>query len=129
MSTMTTSEHNSHTKSIKYLYGEFPVHQLEEHKKRIHSSIHWLLVYKDPETAYQWKEVDVDKYLNVLLLRLGGLNELFGCPEAMVTLISVLEAVRIENAKENFDWRVYRKLVLDAQNLVECLPGENDEGR
>lgn len=126
---MSTWERKGHIKNIRYLYGEFSVEQLEEHKRRLHSSIHWLLIYKDPETAYQWKDVDVDKYLGVLLLRLGGLNELFGYPESIVTLMSVLEAVRIENSKDNFDWRVYRKLVLDAQSLVECLPSETIERR
>ena len=110
------------TRAIKYLYGEFSVEQLKEHKKHLHSSIHWLLIYKDPKTAYQWKDVDVDKYFSVLLLKIGGLNELFGKPESIVTLLSVLEAARLENQKQDFDWPVYRKLVLDAQNLVECLP-------
>lgn len=115
------------TKTLKYLYGEYSVEQMEDHKKYLHSSIHWLLIYKDPKTSYQWRNVNVDKYLDMLLRKIAGLNVLFGCPQSIVTLMSVLEAARIELHSEDFEWAVYRKLILDAQNLVDTLPDETVE--
>ena len=113
-------------KPIRHLYGEFSPKQMAEYKSSLHSSIFWLLLYKDPKTSHQWKHVDVDKYINALLRRVAGLNTLLGEPTAIVTLLSVLQAIRDENLCEDYDWQTYRKLVLDAQALVDLLPDKGN---
>ena len=49
-----------------------------------------------------------------LLYKLGGLNSVLYEPPELVTVISLLEAARIEYGKENFNFKIYRKLVLDS---------------
>lgn len=117
-------------KAIRYLYGKFAPRQLSEHKHYLHSSLHWLLIYKDPKSSDQWKNVNVDQYMDTLLRRIGGLNDLFKEPPSLVTLMSVLQAARNEVQSQDFDWSVFRKLVLDAQALIDTLPDESSiEGR
>ncbi len=98
--------------------------QLAKQKKILHSALFWLLIYKDPETCDKYKYVDVDKYISGLMLRIGGMNELFGYPAELVTLLSVLQAIKDENLKSEFDYHIYRKLVLDAHSLIDKIGGE-----
>lgn len=106
---------------MKYEYGEFTPEQLSDQKKDLHSKLFWLLLYRDPKTCDEYCGIDVDKYLNGLMYRIGGLNDLLGNPSGLVTLMSVLQAVKTENNKDNFDYSVYRKLVLDAHSVVDSL--------
>ena len=55
---------------------------------------------------------------------IDGLNELLFYPEVIVELMSNLEAAFMETRKENFDYKVYRKLVLDAHALVDHIGEE-----
>lgn len=107
---------------MKHTYGEFTSEQIADQKKSLHSALFWLLLYKDPDTSYKYEYVDVDKYFKSLMLRIGGLNSLLNYPAVLVTLMSVLQAAKDENLKEDFDYPTYRKLVLDAHTLVDQLP-------
>ena len=50
---------------------------------------------------------------------MNGCNVLFRYPVAMVQVMSILEAAYLETKSSNFDFSSYRKLVLDAQNLID----------
>lgn len=107
-------------------YTDITDDQVAKQKKSLHSALFWLLLYKDPETSDKYKYVDVDKYIDSLMRRIGGMNELFGRPSEIVTLLSVLQAIKDENLKSEFDYHMYRKLVLDAHSLVDKIGGDPD---
>jgi hypothetical protein len=113
---------------LKYIYGEFTDEQFQGEIKSLHSALFWLLLYKDPKTSNEYPNVDVNKYLKSLMLRINGLSSLFNNSPVVVHLQELLEEARLENQKAEFDYGVYRKLVLDAHSLVDKLPG-NTEGR
>lgn len=110
---------------MKYLYGEFTQHQITEQKKTLHNMIFWLLLYKDPEIYEKFKYVDFDKYFKSLMLRIRGFGELTFNPPEIVSLLSILQGAYLETKKNNFDFPVYRKLIFDAQSLVDDI-GEVD---
>ena len=100
---------------MEHLYGSFSAEQIAEQKKALHSSIHWLLIYK--ERRYK----KLDKYIENLLIRISGLNDLFQRPPVLISLLSVLQALREENQRPNCDFSLYRKLVFDAHSLVDQI--------
>ena len=55
--------------------------------------------------------------------KINGLNELLFNPTEIVSIMSLLEAALIESRKTDFDYQVYRKLVLDAHSLVDKIGG------
>ena len=79
------------------------------------------MIYKDPKTKDQYEYVDFEKYFQNLMRRLDGFNELTFFPVEIVSMMSLLEAALIESRKENFDYQVYRKLILDAHNMVDKI--------
>ena len=95
-------------------YGEFSEHQITEIKQFLRKQIFLLLIYVDPETNEEYRHVNVDNAFVHLLYKLGGLNSVLYEPPELVTVISLLEAARIEYGKENFNFKIYRKLVLDS---------------
>ena len=99
---------------IKNLYGEFTQPQIEKIKKSLQGSIFFLLLCVDPKTADEYENVDVNKCFEGLLLKLGGMNDLLMNQPEIVTTMSLLQAALTEFNKENFDFHVYRKLILDA---------------
>ena len=101
---------------LEHRYGEFTKQQISEIKQFLRKQIFLLLIYVDPETNEEYKHVNVDNAFMHLLYKLGGLNSILCEPPELVTVISLLEAARIEYGKgeENFDFKIYRKLVLDS---------------
>lgn len=105
---------------MEYLYGNFSSKQMEQAQKQIHSMIHWLLIYKEQN----YDPDKLDRYFNTVLLRLSGFNELLQCPEALVSLISNLQAARTLLKSQSFSFGDYRKLILDSHTLVDrCFGG------
>lgn len=97
-------------------YCTFSSEQTESLKRNLHSSIFWLLLYKERE------DETLEKYFDFLLFKIGGLNSLIGQPPIMVELLTLLESARIELDKGNdFNWNLYRKAVLDAESVVDRL--------
>lgn len=95
--------------------GSFTSSQIEKTKKSLRGSIFFLLLCVDSKTASEYDEnVDVVKCFENLLYRMGGLNELLKNPVEIVTAMSLLESALTEYKKEDFDFKVYRKLILDA---------------
>lgn len=106
---------------MKNLYGEFSEEQIKEYKVILHKKLFWLLLYKDPKTKNDYQDIDFEKYFIGLMKMIDGLNELLMYPVEIVSIMSLLEAALIESRKEIFDYKAYRKLVLDAHSLIDKI--------
>jgi hypothetical protein len=106
---------------MKYLYGEFTRSQFGSLKKKLHNKLFWLLLYKDPNTQGKYAHVDFNNYFINLMAEIDGLNELLFFPDAIVEMCMKLQAAYHEAQKSDFDYRIYRKLVLDAHKLVDDI--------
>ena len=108
---------------MRTLYGNFDDKQMENYKIKLHKEMFWLLIYKDPKTKDEYLNVDFNKYFDGLMRKIDGLNELLFYPTEIVSIMSLLEAALIESKKVDFNYQVYRKLVLDAHSLVDKIGG------
>ena len=106
---------------MKHLYGDFSVKQIAKLRKSIRGSIFFLLVCVDPETKDEYLDVDVEKNFDYIIARLNGLNKLLIDRVEIVDIMSMLHSARLEYRNPNFDFKVYRKLILDAGAEVERL--------
>lgn len=106
---------------MQYKYGHFKDTQFEGHKKSLKKAIFWLLLYKDPKTKDDYPNLDFDKYFDGLMRRIDGLNHLLSYPTEIITLLSTLQAAKLEADKDNFNFKIYRKLILDAGSLVDKI--------
>jgi hypothetical protein len=105
-------------------YGKFSSEQMEKFKVKLHKELFWLLIYKDPETKDDYLNVDFDKYFKGLMKKINGLNSLLFYPSEIVSIMSLLEAALIETQQIEFDYKAYRKLILDAHTLVDKIGGK-----
>ncbi len=92
------------------IYTEVPPCQIAAEKKYLLSAIYKLLPYK--ESAYE----NLDNYFESVIQRLFGFNKLSGYQPEVVTIISLVEYARQED-----DFKKYRKAILDACGLVELI--------
>ncbi len=106
---------------MEHLYGEFTQNQIAQTKKSLRGSIFFLLLCVDSKTSHEYKEVDVNKCFNGLLLRLGGLNQLLMNQPELVTVMSLLQAAMSEYNSLEFNFKTYRKLILDAGSEIDKL--------
>lgn len=114
---------------MKYLHGEFSDNQILETARIMHNDIHKLLLYKDNKIEEKIfnSEEDFLIYFNNLLFRFGGLNTLLGKPTLMVILMSDLQAAYDESQKENFNYKLFRKAILDAHGYIKAMFEEVDK--
>lgn len=113
---------------MKYLYGEFSNRQVELNEKVMHGEIHKLLLHKDANVEDEIFSSDKQFliYFENILKRYGGLNTLLFEPPKMIIFLSTLQAAYNECLKNDFDYAVFRKLILDAQGyLSEIFKGVN----
>lgn len=106
---------------MNHLYGSFTDYQVNEYLHKIHALIHWLLIYKDPKTNQEYRYVEFEKYYVGVMSQICGFSKLIGDPPVIVSVLSILEAAHLEAQKQEFDFPVYRKLILDAQSLVDKI--------
>lgn len=106
---------------MKYMYGDFTANQISETKKSLRGSIFFLLLCVDPKTSNEYKDVDVNKCFDGLLLKMGGMNELLLCPPELVTTMSLLRAAMSEFNSPTYKFKTYRKLILDAGAEVDKI--------
>ena len=106
---------------MKHLYGEFTEDQIVQSKKSLRDSIFFLLLCVDRKTAWEYKDIDVNKSFKGLLLRIGGMNDLLMNPPELVTVLSLLQAAMTEYNNPEFNFKTYRKLILDAGAEVDRL--------
>ena len=99
---------------MTYKYGEFTQKQMSETKEKLRKQIYFLLLLVDPKTKENYCDVDVNAAYSNILYKLSGLNSILGEPQELVCIISLLESALIEYNSQDFDFKIYRKLVLDA---------------
>lgn len=112
-------------KTMKNLYGEYTQNQIAQTKKALRKTIFLLLLCVDPETADQYKSVDVNKSFKGLQLKINGFNELLLYQPEIVSTMSLLQSAMIEYNKPDFDFKTYRKLILDAGAEINKLREED----
>ena len=106
---------------MKHLYGEFTQNQIAQTKESLRKSIFFLLVCADEKTAPTDVEIDVNKCFKGLLLKIGGMNQLLMEQQELVTVMSLLQAAMMEYNSPDFDFKIYKKLILDAGAEVKKL--------
>ena len=83
--------------------------------------VHWLLLYKDPAQGDRFANADFNTTIDSTMRKMVGLNALIGPSSAMADVLVCLEGAKITAEKEPFDWRIYKKLVLDAHNAIDKI--------
>ena len=73
-------------------YGHYSSTQISSIKSSIRKSIFFLLLYVDPQTSGDYKNVDVVEAFNSLQHKLDGLNSILLEPIELVETMSLLEA-------------------------------------
>ena len=112
---------------MKHLYGYFSKEQMDEYKTKLHKDVFWLLLYKDPEKADDFKDLNYEKYFRSVMKRINGLNSLLFYPAEIVEMMTILEAAHLETQKEFFNFQTYRKLIFDAHSLIDRIGGVESE--
>ena len=114
---------------MHYLYGEFTDEQINKTVISMHSDIHKLLLYKDRNITEQIfnSEEDFVNYFTNLLFRFGGLNELLGEPKEMVDFMSTLQSAFDEATNDNFQYKVFRRAILDSHGYIKAMFEEVDD--
>lgn len=95
-------------------YGEFTTKQINAEVDRLRKSIFFLLLCVDKETRDSYQHISVPLVFRNLLYRIGGLNDVLFQPVELVTVISLLQAAFNEYTSSHFNFKLYRKLILDA---------------
>lgn len=106
--------------------GYFTKEQVDNEKKELHKLMYWLLVYKDPNTNDKFKHVNIDLCVKNIVNRLQGFSSLLDNPNELVTIMTMLESALLETKKETFDFKNYRKIVLDAHAMLDKFGDNND---
>lgn len=108
------------------LYGKYGENQLLNYRDKLHSKIFWLLIYKDPKTIDDYSYVDFDKYFRSLMKEINGLNDILMQPPKLIEMMSLLQAAYNETVAEKFNYRAYRKFILDAHNVLDEIDFEGE---
>lgn len=106
---------------MDYLYGNFTDKQIYESAQLMHNDIHKLLLFKDKNVkdAIFNSEQDFLIYFENLLYRFGGLNDLLGQPVLMVNLMSTLQAAYSCVQRDDYSYKLFRKLILDSHSYIK----------
>lgn len=103
-----------------YKYGNYPNYQIHDYKKKIHSLVHWLLIYKEENDNI------LEKYFDTVQYKLNGFNELMQYPTQIVEIMNLIESARLEfEKKEQCNHELYRRTILDIHGLIDKLPEED----
>ena len=102
---------------MESIYGNFTDEQFAEYKTKLHSKIHWLLVYKEENYG-----LDVLlNYFDTVMCYIGSLNEMFKCNPLIIDLLATLQVSLDELKKQNFSFKIYRKNILEAHSIIDRL--------
>ena len=80
----------------------------------------------EPEKLYKTQLKDkfhdnAEKYFAGLMRRINGLSSLLFYPPEFIGIMANLEAALLEADKDDFDFQIYRKLILDTHALVDKI--------
>lgn len=103
---------------VEHKYGEFSDGQFEEAKTFLRKQIFALLLYADPALKDKYEGYDINKAFSTLMYKIGGMNSLLKESPALVCILSNLEAALLEYQNPNFNFKVYRRLILEAGSFV-----------
>lgn len=103
---------------MMYKYGNYTNTQISETKKYMRKQIYFLLLIVDPETKSEYANVNVKQAYENTMFYFAGLNNLLKNPPELVRVMGLLESALIEYNKDTFNFKRYRKLVLDAGSEV-----------
>lgn len=108
---------------MTYEYGEFTDRQVELAVKNMHGELHRLLLYKDKDIKDKIFESESEylSFFKGVMLRIGGLNTLLGNPKEMISLMSSLQAAYDISKGSDFDFRIFRKLILDSHGYLSMI--------
>lgn len=106
---------------METIYGHFDDKQFETYKEQLHRELFWLLLYKDPKTKDDFHNVNLESYVTNLQKKIDGLNEILDYPVEIISIMSLIQAALIESRKNDFNYKSYRKLVLDAHSLIDKI--------
>lgn len=99
-------------------YGSYSSTQINSTKQTIRKAIFFLLLYVDPQTCQEYPDINVVDAFRSLQYKLDGLNSILLEPPELVETMSLLESALEEYQSKNFDFRKYRKLILDAGSEI-----------
>lgn len=100
---------------------KFTQEQIIEAKKDMRKKIFFLLLMKDPYNERDFEHIDATRVFDSTIAKINGYNEILLYPTEMISVMALLEAARLELQKKEFNFRVYRKLVLDAGSEVDKI--------
>ncbi len=103
---------------MKTKYGDIPDHQINSAKKCIRKSIFYLLLYADPQEKIKYPDVDINKAFANVFYQLMGFNKILLEPPEILLVMSILESAQMLYNSANFDFHIYRKLILDAGSKI-----------
>ena len=103
--------------SFKTKYGNYSTSQISTIKQSLRKTIFFLLLYVDPQTKDDYPDVNIEEAFRNLMLRINGLNSILLEPPELVNTMCYLEAA-LQLLNNNFDFAVYRKLILDAGSEI-----------
>ena len=106
---------------MRHKYGSFTETQMVLTKKSIRKQIFFLLLCVDPKTKGDYAHVNVGEAFRGLLYKLDGLNSVLGEPQELVDTISLLEEALIKYNEPEFNFRTYRRLILNAGSLIDTI--------
>lgn len=113
---------------MKTKYGAFTDASVDDYKIKLHKKIFWLLLYKDPATADEYTHVDFERYFTGVMKQLNGLESMvLSDGGQLIELMSLLQAAYDETLQPQFNYRAYRKLVLDAEAAIDRLELSDDQ--
>lgn len=95
---------------MKSTYGDIPNAALKNNISDLINQVFKLLPYKEQENE------NLDKLFTTLLFRMSGMANLFQSEPRWVTLLSFIEAARNEK-----DFKMYRKSILDACSILSDI--------
>lgn len=102
---------------VKNKYGDYSTEQMEHYKTRVHSWIHWLLIYEEEKNPI------LESYFSKLQNKLEGLNSLLNYPTELVEIMNLVESASIEYSNQStHNHKTYRKMIFDIHELVDRLP-------
>lgn len=100
-------------------YGTISNEQFEDFKIKMHSKVHWLLIYKERGGCGSYEDyfTDTMKYFN-------SLNTVLGNNSSILDILVVLQRAFDETQKKDFDFKAFRKNILEAHNIITKMRGD-----
>lgn len=111
---------------MKCKYGYMSDEQISKVITYIRKQIFFLLLCVDHKTKDKFQNVNVELAFKNVLCKLTGLSNLLFSPVEIVSAMCLLESALVLYKSDNFDFKLYRKYVLDAGAIISTIKGGED---